>query len=74
VLSDTHTQKGNGHDTLSSHYLTEMTDTLKPGGTNSLAKLLTTSINADITEPINKAATTTFKQLKTQTVHRGNRN
>lgn len=74
LLSDTQTQKGNRHDTLSSHYITETTDTLKLGGTNAPTKFLITCITADTTTPINEAATTAFKQLKTQRVHRGNRN
>lgn len=67
MLPDTQTQKGNRHDSLSSYYITETPDTLKPSGTNAPTKFLITSIAADVTKPINKAATTPFKQLKTQT-------
>lgn len=67
MLPDTQTQKGNRHDSLSSYYITETPDTLKPSGTNALTKFLITSIAADVTKPISKAATTPFKQLKTQT-------
>lgn len=64
MLPDTQTQKGNRRDSLSTYYITEAPDTLKPRGTNAPTKFLITSIAADVTKPINKAATTPFKQLK----------
>lgn len=67
MLPDTQTQKGNRHDSLSSYYITQTPDTLKPTATNAPTKFLITSITADVTKPINKAATAPFKQLKTQT-------
>lgn len=73
MLPDTQTQKGNRHNSLSSYYITETPDTLKPSGTSAPTKFLITSITADVTKPVNRAATTPFKQLKIQTVQRGNR-
>lgn len=64
MLPDTHTQKGNRRDSLSTYYITETPDTLKPRGTNAPTKFLITSITADVTKPINKDAATPFKQLK----------
>lgn len=64
MLPDTQTQKGNRRDSLSTYYITETPDTLKPRGTNAPTKFLITSITADVTKPINKATTTPFKQLK----------
>lgn len=51
---------------------TAAADRLKRGGTHAPATFLIPCVTEDIIKPINKAATTTFKQLKTPAVHRGN--